>query len=223
MVLVVDAHELIASSLAVALRHSGFLRVETAEPDQIDLDGGAAPFGLAHGDIVLVGLLYGDGRTALPLIRPLTERGCRVMVMATDQGLPLAGECLHQGAETVLDKGMSFERLVEALRRLIAGGCAMSEDERLALLEAVDRYDAAGRALHRPFESLTQREAEVFAALVAGSAPKQIAHVKGITISTVRGHIQRVLTKLEVSTQREALALARHAGWPETAQSILRV
>jgi two-component system nitrate/nitrite response regulator NarL len=214
MLLVVDAHELIASSLAIALRHSGFAHVESSGPDSLHLEGDSATFGLCPGDIVLIGLLYGDGRTALPLIRPLRQRGCRVMVMATDQGLPLVGECLHQGAETVLDKAMSFERLVVALRRLIAGGSAMSDDERLALLEAVDRHGAEERALHKPFDSLTQREAEVFAALVAGEAPKQIAHGKGITIYTVRGHIQRVLCKLDVSTQREALAMARHAGWP---------
>ncbi len=54
----------------------------------------------------------------------------------------------------------------------------------------------------------------MFAALVCGTAPKQIARVEGITISTVRGHIQRVLSKLDVSSQREALAMARDAGWP---------
>ena len=42
------------------------------------------------------------------------------MVMASDQALPLAGECLERGAETVLDKDMSFERLVAALHRLIS-------------------------------------------------------------------------------------------------------
>ena len=214
LVLVVDAHELIASSLATALRHSGFDRVATADPEHLDLHGPGPAGELAPGDIVLIGLLFGDGRTTLPLIRPLAERGCRVMVMASDQALPLAGECFDRGAETVLDKAMSFERLVAALHRLIAGGCAMTEEERSALLEAVERHDAVGQALHKPFKALTEREAEVFAALVAGDAPKQIAHLKGITVYTVRGHIQRVLSKLDVSSQREALAMARHAGWP---------
>lgn len=54
----------------------------------------------------------------------------------------------------------------------------------------------------------------MFAGLVAGKAPKQIAHANGISVSTVRGHIQGVLSKLDVSTQREALAMARDAGWP---------
>lgn len=213
MVLVVDAHELIASSLAVALRHAGFQRVATASPDTLAPDG-HLDIELVRGDIVLIGLLYGDGRTTLPLIRPLAERGCRVMVMATEQALPLAGECFDRGAETILDNAMSFDRLVAVLRRLAAGGCAMTEDERSALLEAVLRHNAAADALHRPFNALTEREAEVFAALVAGAAPKQIAHTRGITVYTVRGHIQRVLSKLEVNSQREALAMARHAGWP---------
>jgi DNA-binding NarL/FixJ family response regulator len=212
MVWIVDAHGLVSSSLAIALRHSGFERVETEDPDVLDRDD-ARSVDFAPSDIVLVGLLYGDGRTTLPLIRPLVGRGCRVVVMTSDQALPLAGECLACGAEAVLNKDMSFERLVAALRRLIAGECAMTEDERIALLETVERQGAADRALRRPFEALTEREADVLAALVAGSSPKQIAHRNGIAVSTVRGHIQRVLTKLGVSSQREALAMARHAGW----------
>jgi two-component system, NarL family, nitrate/nitrite response regulator NarL len=216
-VLIVDAHALIASSLAMALRHAGFESVMTVDPRDLENDGQSVT--PSAGDLVLVGLLYGDGRTTLPLIATLADHGCRVIVMASDQGLPLTGECLHRGAETVVDLAMPFERLVEVLRRLSAGGHAMTEEERTALLETVERHDAAGRALHRPFQGLTERESTVFAALVQGLAPKQIAHRDGVAISTVRGHIHGVLSKLEVSSQREALAMARHAGWPEPAGS----
>lgn len=213
-VLIVDAHALVASSLATALRYAGFPRVATAEPAELQAHVEGVSQWVAKGDIVLVGLLYGDGQTTLPLIDPLVRHGCRVLVMASDQGLPLIGDCLHMGAEAVLDKAMSFEHLVDVLRRLSAGGSAMTEDERAALLEIVARHQAADDALRQPFRSLTGREAEVFAALVSGAAPKQIARISGITVSTVRGHIHRVLTKLDVSSQREALAMARHAGWP---------
>lgn len=142
-VLVIDAHALIASSLAMSLRHCGFERVTTVEPRALEPPDEPPSVHLAPGDIALVGLLYGDGRTALPLIRPLTERGCRVIVMASDQALPLAGECLDRGAEAILDKDMSFERLVDVLRRLMAGERAMTEEERAALLEMVERYETA--------------------------------------------------------------------------------
>jgi len=216
-VLIVDAHALIASSLAMALRYAGFARVATVDPREMELDD--PPVGVSPGDLVLVGLLYGDGRTTLPLIARLAGQGCRVIVMASHQGLPLTGECLHRGAETVVDLAIPFERLAEALRRLSAGGHAMTQDERSAMLETVERHEAAEQALHRPFRRLTERESKVFAALVEGLAPKQIAHRDGIAVSTVRGHIHGVLSKLEVSSQREALAMARHAGWPQPANS----
>ncbi len=87
-IFVVDAHELIATSLAMALRQAGFDRVSAVDPDALTR-GEETDLSLALGDIALVGLLFGDGRTTLPLIRPLVERGCRVIVMAADQALPL--------------------------------------------------------------------------------------------------------------------------------------
>ncbi|HEV2123113.1 MAG TPA: response regulator transcription factor [Chloroflexota bacterium] len=212
-VLVVDAHGLVATSLATALRHVGFRKVATVDPDEVHLNGHHDSIEVSAGDIALVGLLYGDGRTTLPLIRPLSTKGCRVLVMTSDQGLPLAGECLRRGAEAVIDKGMSFEHLVAVLRHLSSGGCAMTQEEREALLESVERHQAAEHALEKPFQALTEREKDILSALIAGRSPKQIAHLNGITVSTVRGHIQGVLSKLDVNSQREALAMARHAGW----------
>ena len=84
----------------------------------------------------------------------------------------------------------------------------------MAMLESIARQEEAEQALRRPFRALTDREAEVLSALVKGAAPKQIAAGRGISVSTVRGHIHGVLSKLDVSSQREALAMARHAGWP---------
>jgi DNA-binding NarL/FixJ family response regulator len=197
----------------MALRHAGFDRVAAIDPDVL-IGSEGDRWAVATADIALVGLLFGDGRTTLTLIHLLVEQGGRVIVMTSDQALPLVAECLALGAEAVVDDGMSFERLVAALRRLIAGDSAMTEEEREALLDAVARHQASEQALRQPFEALTEREADVLAALVAGKAPKHIALTSGTSVSTVRGHIQRVLTKLGVSSQREALAMARHAGWP---------
>lgn len=203
-----------ASALAIALRHSGFDSTSSVHPDELELGEGPVPRPLAPGDIVLLGLLYGDGRSALPLIRPLAERGCRVIVMTVQDGLPLVGECLRLGAEAVLSKEMSFEKLIGSLGRLVEGGDVVTDDDQRALLESVERHEEAELALTRPFSMLTGREAEVLASLVDGTSPKQIARGAGISISTVRGHIQRTLGKLDVSSQREALAMAREAGWP---------
>jgi DNA-binding NarL/FixJ family response regulator len=204
----------IASWLALALAHSGFSRVSTADPDELAADGPLPCGGLGRRDIVLVGPLQGDGRSTLELIRRLADLGCRVLVVVSDQGLPLAGACLGRGAEAVLDKAMSFDRLVGFVRRLSAGGSAMTDEERTALVEVIEGHEAAARSLRQPFEALTWREADVLAAVVAGAAAKQIAYGKGISVSTVRGHIQHVLATLDASTQRQAVDMARLAGWP---------
>jgi DNA-binding NarL/FixJ family response regulator len=211
-----------ASALAIALRHAGFHPTSSVHPDELDLGQGDLAGSLVPGDIVLMGLLYGDGRSALPLIGSLAERGCRVIVMTLQQGLPLLGECLRLGAEAVLSTEMSFEALTQSLRRLVDGDEVMTDDERVALIRSVEHHEAAELVLARPFAMLTEREAEVLGSLVDGSSPKQIAHGAGISISTVRGHIQRTLMKLDVSSQREALAMARTAGWPPVPVGDLR-
>ena len=212
-ILIVAAHPLISSSLAMSLRQSGFAYVETTAPDDLAALAEDAAVDLVAGCIVLVNLLH-DGRAMLPLIEALARQGGRVVGITSREDPSLPGDCLRRGAETIVDATASIPTLVDVLRRVMSGERTMTTEERAALLEAAQRRDAAEAALHRVFDVLTQREADVLADLVAGAAPKQIAQAKGISLSTVRGHIRRVLSKLDVSSQREALAMARHAGWP---------
>jgi DNA-binding NarL/FixJ family response regulator len=54
------------------------------------------------------------------------------------------------------------------------------------------------------WEGLTEREHEVLAALAQGSLYKQIAESLGISIDTVRKHVQRIYDKLHVRSKTEA-------------------
>jgi DNA-binding CsgD family transcriptional regulator len=60
--------------------------------------------------------------------------------------------------------------------------------------------------------SLTPRETEVLALLHQGKAPPEIAAAMGISVTTVRNHIQHVLVKLHVHSRLEAVALGRKLG-----------
>lgn len=55
--------------------------------------------------------------------------------------------------------------------------------------------------------ALTERERQVFAALVAGRSQKEMAAALGIAESTVRFHAAGSYTKCGVRNQREMLAL----------------
>jgi len=58
------------------------------------------------------------------------------------------------------------------------------------------------------FEALTSRESQVLTLVREGRSSKEIARELGIARSTVRCHVQRVLTKLGVATRLQAAVLA---------------
>ena len=218
-ILLVDDHAVIAAPLAMALQASGFGRVAAIDPEDLRPESVLDHARQVEADIVLLDLHLGGGRIGLPMVEPLINLGAKVVLFTASTDPHLIASALRAGAEAVVDKAMPFHRLVAALVELADGRELMPADEREALIEALSEAEAADHARLAPFRALTDREAAVLRCLIDGQSPKQIARSEGISVSTVRGHIQRVLAKLEVSSQREALALARAAGWPEPASS----
>jgi two-component system nitrate/nitrite response regulator NarL len=212
-VLLVDDHAVIAAPLAMALGASGF-RVVTADPGVTDDDGIVAAAERERPDVVLLDVHLGGGRLGTALVGPLAALGATVVLFTATRDAALLGAGLRAGAAAVVDKATPFDRLVAALHDLAAGRPAMPPEERTGLLAALDSREAEERARLAPFEALTERERHVLGLLIEGRSPKQIARSEGVSISTVRGHIRGVLSKLDVSSQREALAMARAAGWP---------
>jgi len=58
------------------------------------------------------------------------------------------------------------------------------------------------------YAPLSPREKEVLNLLVQGRATQKIAQTLGISYATVRNHLQKILNKLGVHSQREAVMLA---------------
>jgi DNA-binding NarL/FixJ family response regulator len=210
-VLVVEGHSVISDALVLALRSCGVGAAMAINPTSADLQ--AVVEAAVGCTVLLAGLLVGDGGTTLAAIRALVARDAKVLAFTTDQGTVLAGQALRAGVEAVVHKDIPLERLVEAIRAVHAGRCLLPDDERTALLEQLVAVDE-GNALLRPFQALFEREATTLRHLVEGRSPSAVALAEQITIHTVRKHIHSVLAKLGVQSQREALALARHAGWP---------
>jgi DNA-binding NarL/FixJ family response regulator len=209
-VLIVESHEVVASALARSLASEASFTTRCVNPEREDV---AAVCEATGADLAVVGLLLNHSGRALELIRPLTDRSCRTVVMTTSAGASLAGRCLREGAAAVVDKDMAFEHLVEVLLRLGAGEDVISEEERAALLEhlVTTPDDVASAA---PFNALTPRQACVLAALIDGVTPQEFGRRHHLSINTVRTHIRGILGRLGVGSQREALVLARQMGWP---------
>lgn len=59
---------------------------------------------------------------------------------------------------------------------------------------------------------LTSREREVITLLAEGHATREMATLLGISMSTVRSHIEHILQKLNAHSRLEALAICRRLG-----------
>jgi PAS domain S-box-containing protein len=92
-------------------------------------------------------------------------------------------------------------RADEAIDRLLA--------ERSALTSIPTGADQRGR---RKVPRLTRRQREVLALLVLGRNSREIADELGVSVHTVRTHVQNLLQALEVSSRVEAVSKALNQG-----------
>lgn len=209
-VLIVEDHELLAESLKMALGAGG-LDVQHCKPR--DADAVLLAVRDHRPDIVLLDLDLGRMGTSVPLIRPMTDLGARVVVVTGIEERHRLGECVEAGAAGVLSKARPFEELVEAVHGALDGRALMADSERAALLAELRRHRGETRSLRAGLERLTPREQEVLAALMDGKPAEIIANEAVVSVSTVRSQIRSLLAKLGVNSQLSAVALAQRAGW----------
>lgn len=217
-ILLIGDHSVSVTSLEMALRASGFTSVTVVDADLAIAAALAAARSLPPG-VALVDVRARGGQLAVELVNPLVVRGCKVLLFAASDNPGLIAAGLRAGAEAIVDRAMSFQDLLATIVELAGGRQLIPRDEREALLEALQGHNGTAADRRHLFDALTAREAHVLRCLVDGTSPKQIAYAEGLSIFTVRGHIERIFTKLGVRSQREALALARAVGWPDTLAS----
>jgi DNA-binding NarL/FixJ family response regulator len=213
-VLIVDDHTLLAESLAMALRLRDFDEVEVRSGD---LDGEAilADVNRLKPDVVLLDLFLGTFGPSIPLITPIHERGPKVLVLTASQDPVMLARCLEAGAAGVFDKAQPFDDLLTYVVDAALGHSTMRPAARDVLLAHLADHRRDTDALRASFARLTEREAAVLEAIVAGSNADEIAARLTVAVSTVRSHIRAIFDKLGVNSQLAAVALARRAGWPE--------
>jgi DNA-binding NarL/FixJ family response regulator len=85
----------------------------------------------------------------------------------------------------------------------------MTEVEHREWVDRHRRYLARERELSRRLARLSRREREVLELLAEGQRAAAIAARLVVSMPTVRTQIRSILTKLEVSSQLEAVALLR--------------
>jgi FixJ family two-component response regulator len=114
--------------------------------------------------------------------------------------IPSTVEAMRNGAHDFLEKPVEVERL----RAAIKGALAMSALQR--------DQDSTKAALQQRFDSLTERQREVFRGVIAGAPNKVIAYRLGITVRTVKAHRHQVMEKLDMRSVADLAFAARDLG-----------
>lgn len=123
-----------------------------------------------------------------------------IVVLTTYDGDEDIYRALQAGARGYLLKGMFTEELVDAIRAVHSGRTHIPK-------EVADRLaDRMGGP------NLTAREMSVLELIVKGLSNKEIADKLGIFESTVKTHVNNILSKLGVSDRTQAATTALQRG-----------
>jgi DNA-binding NarL/FixJ family response regulator len=210
-VLIVDDHDLVGTSLAYSLSAEGLdaRRAGAVDVAGVLADAATSPVGLALLDLDLGRDRSGRRLDGVDLVAPLTERGWRCIVLSSTVDRTRIGAALAAGALAAVPKHAPLPLLLSKLRAALAGLPVMSPETRQRLIDSHLVRDAERRQIAEKLERLTRREREVLAELARGHRAQAVADQYVVSLATVRTQIRSVLSKLEVGSQLEAVALYR--------------
>lgn len=126
------------------------------------------------------------GMDGLALQQWLVDKGCRmpVIIMTGHGDVGSARQAFRAHAVDFLEKPIDQAKLIEAIAEAKARHSVESDES------------ASSEALARRLATLTPREREVMALVVAGHHNRDIADELGISVRTVEVHKTRMMTKL---------------------------
>src|ERR1700738_796578 len=205
-VLLVEDHLLVSEGLAAIINATGDLKVVGTAPtaaeavrlatlQQPDVVGMGSPRPHASG-AYMAGRIR-EGQPAVPIIFLSADESEVAMIAAVR-----AGACAY------LPKSRATADVVEAVRRAAEGEMLMPAAQ-LARLLARAHEMSRDEADRRRFPATPpRREMEVLSLMADGLDNRAIAAELGIGFTTVRGHVQNILEKLDAHSKLEALACA---------------
>ncbi|MGH3380995.1 MAG: response regulator [Actinoallomurus sp.] len=202
-VVICDDHAVFADSLAMVLSESGHDVVGVVYSPE----AAARLLPSTEADICLIDLQFPSG-SALDSLPELVRStpSTRFVVLSGSIDADLLDAAIDAGVRGFAHKGQQAGEIVGMLARVHAGEVVV--DPATGTRVPLRPQSEAQRLAHY----LTPREREVLTRLVRGESTATLARTMEITRSTARSHVQSVLTKLGVHSQREAVIAAARYG-----------
>ena len=162
-------------------------------------------------DVLMLDLSM-PGRSGMELIKlaKAEKPKLRILVLSMHQELQYAVRAIKSGASGYLTKESAPAELLQALRKVAAGGAYVTSEvaEQLAL----GAMPGGAGASH---DALSPREFEVFRQLAAGLSVTEIGVRLNLSVKTVSTHKANLMQKLSLHNQSELVRYAIKHGLAE--------
>jgi DNA-binding NarL/FixJ family response regulator len=140
--------------------------------------------------------------------------GPRVLILTTFDLDEYAFTALKAGASGFMLKDVPPDELLTAIRAVHSGDAVVAPSTTRRLL---DRFtpmlpSAGADDQHKEIDRLTEREREVLLLVAQGLSNGEIARKLVLSEATVKTHVGRILTKLDLRDRVQAVVLAYESG-----------
>ena len=208
-VLLVDDDALVRAGLRMILSSSEELEVVGEAADGADAVATARE---QRPDVVLMDIRMPgmDGIAATSVLRRLATPP-HVIVLTTFQADEHVMSALRAGADGFLLKDTPPAEIVNAVRLVAAGEAMLSPSVTRTLLSHLGDAQASERRRYaaQRLATLTDREREVAVAVGSGASNAEVAASLFMSEATVKAHVSRLFTKLDVAN-RVHIAIVVH-------------
>ena len=118
-------------------------------------------------------------------------------------------EALKSGASGYLLKGTPRDEIIDTIRKVLAGESVLHPE---FVLELLRQMSVPSQPNAQPTTQLTRRERDVLQLIALGQTNREIADTLNLTVSTVKTHVEHVISKLNVSDRTQAAVRAIELG-----------
>ena len=146
-----------------------------------------------------------------------------VLVITTYENADYLLEAIKAGVAGYVLKDASSERLVNSMRRVLAGEWPLNQELGVRLIRRLasegpqtsappSAAESGAKAAPPLLEDFTPREVEVLGLLLRGKTNEEIAKSLSISRATAKVHVRHIIAKLGVSDRTQAVVRALELG-----------
>ncbi len=212
--LIVDDHALFAQAIGSMLEREGYEIVDIVGTGREALECARR----TRPDLVLLDLGLPD-RSGVDVGAAIlgASPSTKLLAVSALNDTASVGDAIRAGFHGYVTKDAGISHLVRSLEAVIEGHTVLPREAARRSTAVDPREQRASRLVGQ----LTPREREILQLLSDGATTKAIARRLHIAPNTVRSHVQGLLSKLQVHSRLEAVALAARYGLTPSAETAL--